>query len=166
MDASPYRSGPGSTRHSWAWAVACVAVLATCSTARAQEPAEAELDDRLVCIGALAASHVYTTYGYVGGVADGYASETYDGEKVRDLMREVVNLGDTNVRLLKKVREGNIVEGDKRVVDEIIAVYGLLKQEAESLAAYAQSDDQADLDAFEAARKAAWPKIKALLGIK
>ena len=40
-------------------------------------------DDRLVCVGALAGTHVYTTYGYVGTVGDAYSHDVYKGERSR-----------------------------------------------------------------------------------
>ncbi|MCE9528251.1 MAG: hypothetical protein K8R36_19590 [Planctomycetales bacterium] len=76
---------------------------------------EGKTDDRLVCIGALAGAHIYTTYGYVGTVADGYAHDVYKAEKVQDLMKEVIGLADVSMKQLKTVRNGNIVDADKKV---------------------------------------------------
>lgn len=127
---------------------------------------EGKTDDRLVCIGALAGAHVYTTYGYVGTVADGYAHDVYKAEKVQDLMREVVGLADVSVKQLKAVRNGNLVDADKKVLDDVVEVYGLLQDEAKALSEYSKTKDKTDLEKFEKARTAAWPKIKAVLGIK
>jgi hypothetical protein len=126
---------------------------------------ESKTDDRLVCIGALAGAHIYTTYGYVGTVADAYAHEVYKADKVQELMKEVVGLADVSVKQLKAVRNGSIVESDKKVIDDVIEVYGLLKEEAQALSDYSKSKDQDDLKKYEKARTTAWPKIKTVLAI-
>ena len=150
--------------------VACVSLLILPVLCRAQEKEkkeeESKTDDRLVCIGALAGAHIYTTYGYVGTVADAYAHDVYKGDKVQELMKEVVGLADVSVKQLKAVRNGSIVESDKKVIDDVIEVYGLLKEEAQALSDYTKSKDQDDLKKYEKARTTAWPKIKTVLGIK
>lgn len=149
--------------------VAFLALLAMPVVGRAQEPKKEEepkSDDRLVCIGALAGAHIYTTYGYVGGVADAYANNVYKAEKVQDLMKEVIGLADVSVKQLKTVRNGNLVEADKKVLDDVVEVYGLLQEEARALSDYTKSKNNDDLQKFEKARTAAWPKIKVVLGIK
>ena len=127
---------------------------------------ESKTDDRLVCIGALAGAHIYTTYGYVGGVADAYAHDVYKADKVQQLMKEVVGLSDVSVKQLKAVRNGNIVDTDKKVIDDVIEVYGPLSEEASALSDYVKSKDQDDLQKYEKARTTVWPKIRAVLGIK
>jgi hypothetical protein len=150
--------------------VASVSLLILPVLCRAQEKEkkeeESKTDDRLVCIGALAGAHIYTTYGYVGTVADAYAHEVYKADKVQDLMKEVVGLADVSVKQLKAVRNGSIVESDKKVIDDVIEVYGLLKEEAQALSDYTKSKDQDELKKYEKARTTAWPKIKTVLGIK
>lgn len=129
-------------------------------------PARADDDERLVCIGALAGAHIYTTYGYIGGVADLYAADEYKADRVQELMKEVVGLADVSVRELRKVRDGQIIETDKKVIDDVIEVYALLQKEATSLSDYTRTKSQEDLDKYEAARTAVWPRIKTVLGIK
>lgn len=154
--------------------VALFALLAMPVLGRVQEQKKAEEpkkeepknDDRLVCIGALASAHISTTYGYVGGVADAFAHDVYKAEKVQDLMKEVVRLADVSVKQLKTVRNGNLMDADKKVLDDVVEVYGLLQEEARALSDYTKSKDKDDLQKFENARTAAWPKIKGVLGIK
>ncbi|MGI8978725.1 MAG: hypothetical protein ACR2FY_05835 [Pirellulaceae bacterium] len=148
---------------------AFLALLALPILGRAQDQKKEEepkTDDRLVCIGALAGAHIYTTYGYVGGVADAYAHDVYKAEKVQDLMKEVIGLADVSVKQLKTVRNGNLVDADKKVLDDVVEVYGLLQEEAIALSDYTKSKDNDDLQKFEKARTAAWPKIKGVLRIK
>ncbi len=147
------------------WMAAMIALpasLAGCDK-KAEEPKN---DDRLVCIGALSGAHVYTTYGYVGTVADAYAHDVYKADKVQELMKEVVGLSDVSIKQLKAVRNGNLVESDKKVIDDVVEVYTLLKEEAQALSDYTKSKDKDDLQKFEKARTSAWPKIKTVLGIK
>jgi hypothetical protein len=131
-----------------------------------KKEAKGKTDDRLVCIGALAGAHIYTTYGYVGTVADGYAHDVYKAEKVQDLMKEVIGLADVSIKQLKVVRNGNIVDADIKVIDDVSEVYGLLQKEAKALSDYSKSKNKDDLAKFEEARTAAWPKIKTVLGME
>lgn len=123
-------------------------------------------DDRLVCIGALSGAHIYTTYGYIGGVADLYGHQVYKADRVQELMREVVGVANVSIKQLRKVREGIVDAGDKQVIDDMCEVYDLLQKEAMALSAYARTGNKADLEAFETARNTVWPKIKGVLGIK
>jgi len=129
--------------------------------------ANAQQDDpRLVAIGGLAGSHLYTTYGYIGTVADLFAYEKYDTKRVQELMKEVVSMADVSVKQLHKVRETNVSDSDKKVLDDMAAIYGLLQQEANALSDYSLSKSKEHLDAFSKVRTEAWPRIKAVLGIK
>lgn len=161
-------------RTNWFSAAAALALLFAASLPSfAQAPAvppanpnpPVKDDERLICIGALAGANVYTTYGYIGGVADAYAHQAYPAEKVQELMKEVVGLADVSMRQLKKVRDGNIVDSDKKVIDEVVLVYELLQREAQALSAYTRTKDPSDLKDFEKARTDVWPKIKLVLGI-
>lgn len=134
----------------------------------AQAPAQPnpKEDDRLVCIGALSGAHIYTTYGYIGGVADLYGHQVYKADRVQDLMREVVGVANVSIKQLRKVREGIVDAGDKQVIDDMCEVYDLLQKEALALSAYARTSDKRELDAFEKARNDVWPKIRKVLGIE
>jgi hypothetical protein len=142
-------------------ALLVLCVLITSAAVGAQQD-----DPRLVAIGGLAGSHIYTTYGYIGTVADLFAYEKYDTKRVQDLMKEVVSMADVGVKQLHKVRETNIGESDKKVLDDMVVIYGLLQQEANALSDYSVSKSKEHLDAFTKSRTEAWPKIKAVLGIK
>ena len=64
-----------------------VLALSSASLGDDEKKAEEKTDDRLVCIGALAGAHIYTTYGYIGAVADAYSHEVYKVDKVQALIR-------------------------------------------------------------------------------
>lgn len=148
-------------------AASCLLLLASLSRAEEKKKEEeTKTDDRLICIGALAGAHIYTTYGYVGTVADAFAHDVYNADKVQNLMKEVIGLSDVSVKQLKTVRNGNIIDSDKKVIDDVIEVYGLLSEEARALSDYTRSKDKGDLQKYENARTTVWPKIKSVLGIK
>jgi hypothetical protein len=148
-------------------------VAAVSPLARAQDdqpPAEEEkpreVDVRLKTIGSLGASHIYTSFGYIGTVADAVAKEVYPPERAEDLMREMIGMIDVNIANLREVRKTGLTESDVAAVDAMIEIYGLLKQEAQALSRYAKSRDREDAQAFEKARQTAWPRIARLLGLK
>jgi hypothetical protein len=143
-----------------------LAILALCATLLPAAIGAQQDDPRLIAIGGLAGSHLYTTYGYIGTVADLFAYEKYDTKRVQELMKEVVSMADVSIKQLHKVRETNIGDSDKKVLDDMVVIYGLLQQEANALSDYSVSKSKEHLDVFTKARTEAWPKIKAVLGIK
>jgi hypothetical protein len=127
-------------------------------------PPAAKVDDPwLVAIGVLAGQNIYVTYAYIGSVADGYARNYYDAAQVQELMKETISLTDVAIEHLDGVQKTKIVDADKQAIARVADVMGLLKQEAQALSDYTQSQDEQDLKAYEAARTAAWPKIKEAL---
>src|SRR5207244_2547622 len=113
-----------------------VLVLATCGAFLPHKARAQQDDPRLMAIGALAGSHLYTTYGYIGTAADLFAYEKYDTKRVQDLMKEVVSMADVSIKQLHKVRDTNIIDSDKKALDDMVAIYGLLQQEANALSDY------------------------------
>lgn len=130
------------------------------------DSAAAQDDERLVAIGSLAGAHLYTTYGYIGMVIDAHRQGTYTDQRVQELMTEVINLGQANSRQLKKVRNGNLVDSDKKVIDDFLSAYELLAEEANAAIEYSRTDSSEDLAHYHQSRTAAWRKIKTILGIK
>ena len=59
-----------------------------------------------------------------------------------------------------------LIVPDKQFVESMVEIFGLLKIEASALATFAATNNPADVEKYDQARKQAWPKIKALLGIK
>ncbi len=124
-------------------------------------------DTRLVTIGSYAAAQVYTTYGYIGTVADSYASKHYDAKRTKELMGEVVLLQDNLATQLKKMKAASpLTDEDAKALDDIVGIHGLLKAEAQALMRFVNEGSSENADEFEKARKAAWPRIAKLLEIK
>lgn len=122
--------------------------------------------ERLFLIGALGGSHVYTTYGYIGVIADGVPKDTYSEEKVRELMAEVIAMNDNLVAQLAKVRATSLMPEDIEALDQMIEIYSLLREQAEALNAFTQSRTQEHANEFERLRTTVWPKISLLLGLE
>ena len=62
------------------------------------------VDNKLLLIGSLASSHVYTTFGYIGVVADNVQKDLYKPEQVEALMQEVTLISDPLVTQLEALR--------------------------------------------------------------
>lgn len=117
----------------------------------------------LATIGVLAGQNVYTTYAYIGAVADGLGNSTYTAEQVQQLMAEVSGMMVIVRQHLQAVRETTIVDADRAAIDEVLSILTLLSDEADALARFAQSGADADLAAYDKARTTVWPKLKAIL---
>lgn len=126
-----------------------------------------EVESRLLLtVGALAGQNVYVTYAYIGTVADGYANKVYSADQVQELMKEVVGLCSVAHDFMQNLSESKITTDDQATIAQMAGILDLLRQEANALSAFAKSESKKDLDAYDAARSAAWPKIQAALGIR
>ncbi len=133
--------------------------LAAPATATAQEA-----NPHLEAIGALMAGQLYTSYTYIGVTADAYAKGVYKAKQVRGMMNEAEALLNNVAGFLNKVKATKIVESDRKVLDEGIAIIGLLRNEAKALTRYAGTAAETDRSAYNRAREEAWGRIKKLLG--
>lgn len=130
-----------------------------------EEPLNPEAD-RLYLIGALGGAHVYTTYAYIGVLADGLSKELYDAEQTKTLLGEVVSVSDSLIKNLGRVRDGGVSEADNQAINNMIDIYKLLQSEAKAAIAFTDSRTAEDAEKFEEARTAVWPKIADLLGLE
>ena len=149
------------TRTALCAAVVAALLLGTTATATAQDN-----NPYLEAIGALAASQVYTTFLYVGVTADAFEKKVYKAKQVRGMMDEMVGAIGNVTGYLEKVKATNIVERDKAFVTEMVQIFALIRKEALALKEYAGTGAKGEAAAFAAARDAARPRIKKLLGIK
>lgn len=131
-------------------------------------------DPRLLAIGALGASHVYTMYGYIGVMADGYVGVTVNGEnhriypaeRIAELTPEIALMCDNCKTRLEALRDIGLIEEDLAVVNQMIEIYGLLSRQAQALERFVESNSPRDADEFERIRTTVWPEIAGLLGIE
>lgn len=130
-----------------------------------EEPLDPE-GDRLYLIGALGGAHVYTTYAYVGVLADGLSKDLYTGDQTKQLLGEVVSVSDSIIKHLRRVRDGGLSDSDTQAVNSMIEIYRLLQEEARAAIAFTDSRTVEDARKFEQARTTVWPKIAELLGLE
>jgi hypothetical protein len=122
--------------------------------------------DRLFLIGMLGGTHVYTTYLYIGVVADGLSKDLYTDEQTKELLNEVVASSDTLMRNLTRVRDGGLSEEDAAAINEMIEIHGLLQEQANAAIIYTDSRSEEDAQRFDQIRTTVWPKIASLLGLE
>lgn len=135
----------------------------------APESPEAPLDpegDRLYLIGSLGGAHVYTTYAYIGVLADGLSKELYTDQQTKDLLGEIVTVSDSLIKNMERVRDGGLSEADTEAINNMIEIYRLLKDEANAAIKFTDTRAVEDAEAFDQIRTTVWPKISALLGLE
>ena len=122
--------------------------------------------DRLYLIGAMGGSHVYTTYAYIGVLADSLSKDLYTNDQIKELLNETVAMSESLLKQLRKVRAGGLSETDAAAIDNMIEIYKLLQDEARAAAKFAESRATADAEKFDQVRTTVWPRISALLGLE
>lgn len=125
----------------------------------------AAVDTKLQLIGSLASSHVYTTFGYIGVVADNVQKDLYTPEDVDRLMKEISVISDPLIEQLVALQKSEITPEDAKAVQEIIEIYSLLKNESEALRTYAKDKSEANGNEFNRRRTEAWTRVAKLLDI-
>lgn len=125
----------------------------------------APVDAQLLLIGSLASSHVYTTYGYIGVVADNAQKDIYTPQRVEDLMNEVTVISDSLTAQLDTLLKSGLTPEDEKAVKEIVEIYGLLKQESVALRKYAKEKTETNGTEFRRLRDEAWIRVAKLLDI-
>ena len=135
-------------------------MVASAATARAND------EVYLKTIGGFGGSYVYMTYAYIGVTADAFSKNIYKPDQVKVMMDESVTMIDNLMELLTKVQGTDIVDDDKAFVGAMLEILNLLKSEAQALSAFSISQNPADVEKYDQARKDVWPQIKQLLKIK
>jgi hypothetical protein len=125
----------------------------------------APLDSKLQLIGSLASSHVYTTFGYIGVVADNVQKDLYAPDDVDRLMKEITVISDPLIVQLVALQKSEMTPEDAKAVQEIIDIYALLKSESEALRTYAKDKTEANGSEFNRRRAEAWTRLAKLLDI-
>ncbi len=122
--------------------------------------------DRLYLIGAVGGSHVYTTYAYIGVLADSLSKELYTKEQIQELLNETIAMSESLLKQLRKVRAGGLSDTDAAAIDNMIEIYRLLQDEARAAAKFAESRTTEDAEKFDKVRTTVWPRIATLLGLE
>jgi hypothetical protein len=139
--------------------------LPTPAAARPADPASGN-DPWLLAIGVLAGQNIYTTYAYIGAVADGYEYKTYDAEEVQQLMADVSSMSRVAADHLRHVRDSGIVADDRAAIERVMEILADLSTKADALGKYAQTKDEQDLKAYNEARTKVWPKVRDMLQLE
>lgn len=122
-------------------------------------------EESLQIVGVLTASHMYTTFGYIGVTADALSKKVYPAERVRELMTEVSAMCDNVIAQMGRLDRKKLSEDDGKAIDEMISIYRQLKVQAEALKTYAGQRTDKNAAEFDTARKTVWPRIEKLLGL-
>ena len=114
----------------------------------------------------LAALNLYSTFGCIGLVAEGWEAKLYDAKKVTRIMEDVSRSSNLAVRLLKKSIQDEPKLTETTPVQEMIECYGLLDRQAQLLTENAKSRNARLQQAYRKAREESWQRIAAVLGVE
>lgn len=118
--------------------------------------------------GGTASVALYNTYLTIGAIADGYVNETYDADRVSDLMAEQVTMMTSLISQMKEaiaVEKSGLSKDDKEYMGDMITCLEYLKNEAQGLQDYATDGLEASQQKYNTNRDLAWAKIEDLLGL-
>jgi hypothetical protein len=116
--------------------------------------------------GALCAQGLYLTYTSVGTLADGYVKKVYDKDTATQYLNAYIEIIKRIKEQLNKLQQSGAIQGeDVAFMAKIVDTYDLLQAEANSFQSYLTNGGQANVDVYDAKRKAAWKNIQEILGI-
>lgn len=134
---------------------------------RGQDEKKPNDEPYLTAIGGLAASTSYFAYKRVETVSEDFDKGVYTADQTKKLMGEVVNLLKLNATQLEGVRKiGRLPEGEAKVFEDFIVLFGELQEYAKTVQDYTQGKTKEHADAMQEARKKTSSHIKKALGIK
>lgn len=122
-------------------------------------------DDALNFIGASSGSVLYNSHLVIGLAADSYADKVYDGEMVREIVEDQLNLLANFKEQTAKLRDSGFLSNKDDILycNDIIKITGLVEAEGESLKKYILSQAEADGDTYSKANETAWNELVRLL---
>jgi hypothetical protein len=116
--------------------------------------------------GALCAQGLYLTYTSVGTLADGYVKKVYDKDTATQYLNAYIEIIKRIKEQLNKLQQSGAIQGeDVAFMAKIVDTYDLLGAEANAFQSYLTNGGQANVDVYDAKRKAAWKNIQEILGI-
>lgn len=136
------------------------------TTTTTKKTEKAEGGGNLELIGMLGGQSVYNMYLVIGAITDNYVSGNYEAGTASELLDVQISFATNIPEKLRALRDGgDLTEGDKEVLTDMIDIYAGLKKQAQHGKAYIDGDEGAS-SKFETQRKSNWSKITALLGIE
>jgi hypothetical protein len=121
--------------------------------------------ERRIDVG-LAGLNLYSTFGCIGLVAEGWEAELYDVTKVERITGDISRASSLSIQMLYKLIEGDPNLAKTTPIPQMIECYQLLDRQAKLLAEAAKSGDENVVKEFRRVRDECWVKTKAVLGIK
>ncbi|MEX0726814.1 MAG: hypothetical protein WD065_11125 [Planctomycetaceae bacterium] len=125
------------------------ATFHTPAPASAQEGIESV---QLQAIGGLIAGYAHASYALVGTTADGYGHQVYDVERVKTLMDEMRGMQRNIIRMLRRLQGTALTKEDDDFIDDAVALFKLIDEEATLLVQFTETKDPADAEKFEEVR--------------
>jgi hypothetical protein len=114
----------------------------------------------------MAALNLYTAFGCVGLVAEGWDAELYDAAKVERIMKDISRTSNLAVQMLLKSIEQDPSIAKTTPISEIIHCYQLVDRQAQLLTEAAKSTDEKVEQVFRKTRDECWDKMAVALGIE
>lgn len=145
--------------------ILCIFALPAFVNAQTCEQRESKL---LETLGSFSAAFLYNSYGMIGGVADGYGTNTYTTQKVNELMDEQATLIDNLVKVLNDLKSGGFLK-DKQDVDYVNTANSILnglKRQTALIKSYVASKSDQNWNSYDEQRKKNWKDIAKLMGIE
>jgi hypothetical protein len=147
-------------------ATKCLLALLVCLPLCGLSSTRAADDEKsMEAIGGLSAGYIYETYLCIGMIGDNVANKTMEAAAGKALLASVVGMIDPIDKQLGVVGDNASGAENKAGIKEMRSIIALLRTEGKELQGILDGD-ATHAAKFDAARKQAWEKIKALLGIK
>lgn len=147
-------------------AVALIIGIALCVCLRgaADEAPKAPSEELLLeTVGMVSGIQLYQAYLNIGLMADGRAEGVYKAAEIGPLLQSVVGPLERVEGQLTRVSGVATRKEDRDALARLAKLTGLVRRQGKALAAFWESGKSADGDRYEAARKAAWKELNALL---
>lgn len=119
--------------------------------------------------GGISAISLYNTYITIGLIGDNFANETYSAEKVKGFMDEQVTMINSVYDMFAKCQEASptgLSEEDVVYLKSMMLCLKHLRNQAQGLGNYVQSNSDDDLKQYSENRDSAWTLIEELLGLE
>jgi hypothetical protein len=119
----------------------------------------------LEALGGLSAIHLYQTHLNIGLLADNVESKAYTVDDAKKRLNLVMGFVDSVEEKLTKVEKAGLDADDVEALQDIKAMTGLLRLEAQTLASYWTDGTKEQADQYQQARKAANTGLAKALGL-
>ena len=146
------------TRRLFTWSLLLATVggvtLGTSVVAPTAVHAQEEGDNpALKTVGGLSVAFAYQTHVGIGMVGDAFQAKVYKKDQAVQLLQLSINLIDAVNPQLEELAETELTDDDKAVLNKMIKINGLMKDQAEGLQAFIKRGDEDGRDKYTEARE-------------